>query len=68
MDKFLNLIKEERQMQDKKWWNPHFSSNYSGVAVLTEEVGEVARVVLEKDTDNLKGELIQVAAVCVKFL
>ncbi len=34
------------------------------LAVLMEEVGEVARAVLECDTENLKAELIQSMAVC----
>jgi NTP pyrophosphatase (non-canonical NTP hydrolase) len=37
-------------------------------SVLLEEAGEVARAVLEKDHDNLQVELVQVAAVCVKWL
>ena len=38
------------------------------VAVLTEEVGEVARAALEHDTDGLRLELVQVAAVAVAWL
>ena len=38
------------------------------VAVLTEEVGEVARAVLVGDVANLRDELVQVAAVAVAWL
>ncbi len=38
------------------------------VAVLTEEVGEVARAALEHDTDGLRIELVQVAAIAVAWL
>lgn len=38
------------------------------VAVLTEECGEVARAVLDRDRDALRMELVQVAAVAVAWL
>lgn len=38
------------------------------LAVLTEEVGEVAKAILEADDDELRTELVQTAAVCVKWL
>ena len=37
------------------------------LAVLTEEIGEVARAVQERDKINLREELIQVAAVAVAW-
>lgn len=37
----------------------------SKMTVLMEEVGEVARAILERDYKNLFDELIQTAAVCV---
>ena len=36
--------------------------------VMTEEVGEVARAILEADSEHLKTELVQVAAVCVAMI
>ncbi len=36
--------------------------------ILGEEVGEVAMAILEQDYDNLKDELIQVAAVCIAMI
>lgn len=36
--------------------------------VLGEEVGEVARGILEHDDDNVREELVQVAAVCINWL
>lgn len=38
------------------------------VTVLLEEVGEVARAVLEKDEASMRHELVQVAAVVVAWL
>lgn len=37
------------------------------LAVLTEEVGEVARAMLEKDPRELKRELVQVAATAMQM-
>lgn len=39
------------------------------MAILTEEVGEVAKEILEnRDKDALRDELIQVAAVCLRWI
>ena len=72
------LIDAERARQAGKWNHPHAwgvgdcSSDGVGlpvkVAVLTEEVGEVARATLDGSTDNLRSELVQVAAVAVAWL
>ena len=68
-------ITDERHRQHTKWAEPHewgqgdCSSNrvdlMTKVAVLAEEVGEVARAALDIDITNLRDELIQVAAVAV---
>jgi len=72
-------IDDERDAQARKWDRPHpwghgdCSSpavDYTvKVAVLAEEVGEVARAVLDVEhTDRLRTELVQVAAVAVAWL
>lgn len=38
------------------------------LAILAEEFGEVARAVCEGDKENLRTELVQVAAVCLAWL
>jgi NTP pyrophosphatase (non-canonical NTP hydrolase) len=38
------------------------------LAVLVEELGEVGTALQDDDTDNLKEELIQLAALCVRWL
>lgn len=43
-------------------------SNQEALTILVEEVGEVARALQEKDVENLKDELIQVAAVAVAWV
>lgn len=55
----------ERCEQDTKWGKDRVLSANLWNTVLSEEVGEVARAILEHDNENLKTELIQVAAVCV---
>lgn len=73
------LISAERVRQSAKWSERHAwgqgdcsSSNVDQVvkvAVLTEEVGEVARAVLDiTNPDHLRAELVQVAAVAVAWL
>lgn len=42
-------------------------SVFQSVSILTEELGEVARAVNERDRENLKEELVQVAACCRKW-
>jgi hypothetical protein len=71
-------IDAERDRQWEQWSESHkwgagdcSSPNVAPmvkVAVLTEECGEVARAVLERDTDALRRELVQVAAVAVAWL
>ncbi len=71
------LIDAERARQELRWAEPHEWGRGScasdaveptvKAAVLTEECGEVARAVLERDS-GLKDELVQVAAVAVAWL
>ncbi len=63
---FMAAIGVERNRQIAKWGtgNPGFPTM---VAVLTEEVGEVARAVLDGDRANLRTELEQVAAVACRM-
>ena len=71
------LIDEERARQAETWKGPHkwgkgdCSSSevapIAKVAILTEELGEVARAVLEKEDRATFDELIQVAAVAVAW-
>ena len=79
-DDIYRLIDDERTRQAGKWAEPHAwgkgdcSSravpSIVKVAVLTEEVGEVARAVLdvEVDREHLRAELVQVAAVAVAWM
>lgn len=55
----------ERARQNRL--HPTFSWAFR-MSVLTEEVGEVARAINEHDAKNLREELIQVAAVAVRWI
>lgn len=69
----VDLIIEERASQDDKWGpQRHMWSQW--LAILTEEVGEVAQECLrlefnhESDLQRLQEELVQVAAVTTHML
>lgn len=68
MDKFYDLIDDERNRQDEKWGIQRHNWN-TWSTILTEECGEVAKACLDsyfdgKPLDNLEEELVQVATVC----
>ena len=67
MEEILQQIRKERTQQDAKWGvqNHH---PYKWGAILSEEVGEDFRAVLEGDVNNYREELIQVAAVAVAMI
>lgn len=75
-EEIFAAIEEERERQNRRHpkWRPELA-----VAIVTEEVGEVAeawaRLTIETVPDtryyhnrDLRSELIQVAAVCVRWL
>jgi hypothetical protein len=74
----FTAIHAERIAQHRKWSQSHDwgQGDCSSpdvpepvkAAVLAEECGEVARAVLDRNPDNLRTELIQVAAVAVAWL
>lgn len=61
----LTWIREERRRQLMKWgMRGQEMTDETFLKVLMEEVGEVARAMLENDPKNMREEIIQVAAVC----
>lgn len=74
MAPFIRQIIAERASQDAKWGQQNHD-NRKWAAILMEEIGEVARAVLESeqgqqnaDSVNLREELVQVAAVAMAWL
>ena len=61
----------ERERQEKKWGPLGEIRNRSldrWLTILTEEVGEVANAILERDRLAVRDELVQVAAVALSIL
>ena len=67
MENVFNEIREERQRQDEKWGVQNHNP-FIWLGIIGEEQGEVCHAVLEKDWDNYREELIQVAAVAVSMI
>lgn len=59
---FQDLISLEREYQIQKWGEQKHSDE-RWLAILTEEVGEVAKAILENDDVELLNEMCQVGAV-----
>ena len=57
-------IISERKKQDDKWGEQNHDA-FKWLAILGEEVGEVNKAVLEKDEENIREELIQIAATAI---
>lgn len=57
----------ERMRQEGKWGEQNHGSPLY-LTILTEEVGEVAKAILEHRRDEVRAELVQVAAVAVAFV
>lgn len=71
--KVFELITAEREAQTAKWGPLHQQPLGIGpdsirLAILTEEVGEVAKAILDGKPVETGDELIQVAAVAVAWL
>jgi len=72
MEDVLNLIRAERERQNKKWGEQNHD-DYRWLAILTEEVGEAAQAILHDEfggshAGTAKTELVHVAAVAVQWL
>jgi NTP pyrophosphatase (non-canonical NTP hydrolase) len=66
-DHAINAIRAERHRQIEKWGHGPMPAGRE-LAILVEEVGEVATAIQDGDIQNLRDELVQVAAVCVRWL
>lgn len=58
----------ECHSQDEKWGSNRSQSSALWQAILTEEVGEVSREVLEKNAFRMRAELVQVAATALNWI
>lgn len=69
-DDVIRMISRERQRQEDLHGHKKELWQNVGIrlAVLTEEVGEVAAAIQDGNTEDLRRELVQVAAVAIKWL
>ena len=75
-EQVLELVREERRRQDKKWGYPQKNTPFEWISILTEEVGELAQATNDAfmggkgtgDPDKVRAEAVQVAAVAVSIL
>ena len=56
------LINKERSFQDSKWGACRDQADTVWLAILAEELGEIAQAILKRDFDNMEVEIIQLAA------
>lgn len=63
----LNLIKKERERQDKKWGIQNHNI-FKWLAILGEEVGEANKSALENNYQEVISELVQIGAVTVAMI
>jgi len=66
----LEAVLEERNRQDTKWGEQNHRDSV-WLAILTEEVGEVAKAILEQKvcgSQAVNREILQVAAVAVAWI
>ena len=57
------LVAYERETQDSKWGDQSGHPNLLWLAILMEEVGELAQAILYDKQDEISSELVQCAAV-----
>jgi len=68
MDKIFEAIRAERKRQDEKWGADRRINSLYWLGILTEEVGEVAKALIEFQSEQAEKELVQCAAVIVCWL
>lgn len=70
VEDIYDSIRQERNLQDAKWGAASIRkrSSESGLRVLVEEVGEVAKAINERNVEECYSELVQVAAVAIAML
>ena len=63
----MEEILAEREKQDQKWGEQNHDTQM-WLTILVEEIGEVAKAILEKDDIGYRKELVQVGAVALAAL
>jgi len=63
----LQNIMKERGRQDRKWGEQNHNDLY-WLGILTEELGEVAKAIIQNDPEQAHKELVEVGAVALAWL
>lgn len=66
-DRAFSAIRSERDRQDQKWGQQDHDDRL-WLGILVEEVGEVAKAIIDEQAADLDKELVQAAAVIVAWL
>lgn len=67
LERALVRVRIERALQDMKWGEQNHSFDF-WLAILMEEVGELAKAIVERKPAEIDAELTQVAAVAVAMM
>jgi len=67
MERALARVRRERANQDAKWGEQNHTFDF-WLAILMEEVGELAKAIVERKPAEIDVELTQVAAVAVSMM
>ena len=67
-DDAIEEIRQERTRQILKWGDRRMLSNWTWIAVISEEVGEIAEAMLKGKLPDIHYEIVHVAAVAVAWL
>jgi len=68
VDVLMAVMRERKRQDDRFGYIESRESGQPSLAVLVEEVGEVAKAIVEQDSASMREELIQVAAVAVAMV
>jgi len=68
METIFQAIREERKRQDEKWGADRHQTSLYWLGILVEEVGEVAKAIIEFDERQTQLEILHCASVCVCWL
>lgn len=63
----ISNVLHEREQQDQKWGEQNHNPKI-WLAILMEEVSEVAKALIENEPRNYRNELVQVAAVAISAI
>lgn len=69
VDEALERIRQERQRQVDKWGDQSHHEPLYWLGILTEEIGEIAKAMIEdKDTATITTEIVHAAAVACQMI